>query len=394
MNDKNIVEMMQMEIRIPDVVQEKADLTFEQIRTERTYQKMKRRKINRSRRVLPLVAAAAVLAFGTTVCAAGYLKWSRGLQHEFEGTEEQRQMLQAEQIAAPVSPENNSNSVTSEGVTVTAQQTIVTDQFAWLSFKIDGYHLEEGEEPCFDKVSVSIDGNDGISFSSHFYNGLEQDESGQLVYEDGTKAEENGAGGVIERFADQDGSLEYIIWIIATGNDEITLTDSTANVRFCNLGTVHKAGFTPDLDTEWELTVAMKGSDEVQEASLSKPLGDSGAVVKHAKISPISIQVAYDFLAEEIPIESFNENGESIQTTDYTEPPMVNGVRLKDGTLLTGIMGGSRIQRDKEKGTYVITYATRQILDTEQIDAILFLKDIPEQEESITEENLYVVPIE
>lgn len=121
---------------------------------------------------------------------------------------------------------------------------------------------------------------------------------------------------------------------------------------------------------------------------------ESGAVVKHAKISPISIQVAYDFLAEEIPIEAFNENGESIRATDYTEPPMVNGVRLKDGTLLTGIMGGSRIQRDKEKGTYVITYATRQILDTEQIDAILFLKTIPEQEEPITEENLYVVPIE
>ena len=44
MDDKNIVEMMQMEIRIPDIVQEKADLTYEQIRTERTYQKMKRRK--------------------------------------------------------------------------------------------------------------------------------------------------------------------------------------------------------------------------------------------------------------------------------------------------------------------------------------------------------------
>ena len=74
MEDKNITELMQMEIRVPDIVQERAELTFEQIRTERTYQRMKTRKRGRNRRVLPLVAAAAVLVFGTTVCAAGYLK--------------------------------------------------------------------------------------------------------------------------------------------------------------------------------------------------------------------------------------------------------------------------------------------------------------------------------
>lgn len=392
MDDKNIVEMMQMEIRIPDIVQEKADLTYEQIRTERTYQKMKRRKINRNRRVLPLVAAVAVLAFGTTVCAAGYLKWSRGLQNEFEGTEEQRQMLQTEQIAAPVSPEKNS--VTSEGVTVTAQQTIVTDQFAWLSFKIEGYDLEEGKEPCFDEVHVSIDGNDGISYTSHFYDGLQQDASGQFVYEDGTRAEENASGGVVERFAGQDGSLEYIIWINAVGNDEITLIDSTADVRFRNLGTVHKAAFTPDLDAEWELTIAMKGSDAVREASLSEPLGESGAIVKHVKISPISIQVDYAFAAQEFTIEATNGDGESIQTTDHTEPPLVYGVRLKDGTLLTGIMGGGTARRYKETDTYMTANTTRHILDTAQIDAILFQKAVPEQDGPITEENLYVVPIE
>ena len=37
---------------------------------------------------------------------------------------------------------------------------------------------------------------------------------------------------------------------------------------------------------------------------------------------------------------------------------------------------------------------TRHILDTAQIDAILFQKAVPEQDGPITEENLYVVPIE
>lgn len=247
MDDKNIREMMQIEITVPDIVQEKADLTFEQIRTERTYHKMKTKKINRSRRVLPLVAAAAVLTLGTTVCAAGYLKWSRGLQNEFKATEEERQMLQTEQFTAPVVPSEN-NSVTDAGVTVTAEQTIVTDQFAWLSFRVDGYDLDEGKEPCFDGISISIDGNNELSWSSHFYDGLQRDDYGNIFYDDGTKAEENPDGSVVERFAAEDGSLEYIIWIDVVGNDEITLTDSVAKVRFSGLGTVDKAAFTPDIE--------------------------------------------------------------------------------------------------------------------------------------------------
>ena len=301
-------------------------------------------------------------------------------------------MLQTEQIAAPVAPENNS--VTSEGVTVTAEQTIVTDQFAWLSFKVEGYDLEEGKEPCFDQVSVSINGNTDISYTSSFYNGMHLDETGQFVYDDGTRAEETADGSVIERYVAEDGSMEYIIWLIAAGDDNITLTNSVAHVRFMNLGTVHKAAFTSDLDAEWELDIEMKGSDAVREVSLSEPLGESGAVVKHAEISPISIQVDYDFAAQKIVIDGVNENGEDIQSTDYTEPPMINGVRLKDGTLLTAVTNGGATRWDEETETYTVTFATNRILDTAQIDALLFLKAIPDQPGPITEENLYVVPIE
>lgn len=393
MDDKNIREMMQIEITVPDIVQEKATLTFEQIRTERTYHKMKTRQMSRSRRILPLVAAAAVLTLGTTVCAAGYLKWSRGLQNEFKATEEERQMLQTEQFIAPVPLENNS--VTDAGVTVTAEQTIVTDQFAWLSFRVDGYDLEEGKEPCFDEISISIDGDDGVSWSSHFYDGLQRDDHGNIFYDDGTKAEENPDGSVVERFAAEDGSLEYVIWIVDVGNDEITLTDSVAKVRFSGLGTVYKAGFTPDIEGKWELDIELKGSDDVKEINLSEALGESGAVVKRVEISPISIEVEYAFEAHKIAIEGIDAaTGETIQTTDYEEPPMINGVRLKDGTMLTGIMNGGRTHWSESLDTYTATYAINCIIDTEQVDAILFLKAIPDQDGPIAEDNLYIVPVE
>lgn len=394
MDDKNIREMMQIEITVPDIVQEKADLTFEQIRTERTYHKMKTKKINRSRRVLPLVAAAAVLTLGTTVCAAGYLKWSRGLQNEFKATEEERQMLQTEQFTAPVVPSEN-NSVTDAGVTVTAEQTIVTDQFAWLSFRVDGYDLDEGKEPCFDGISISIDGNNELSWSSHFYDGLQRDDYGNIFYDDGTKAEENPDGSVVERFAAEDGSLEYIIWIDVVGNDEITLTDSVAKVRFSGLGTVDKAAFTPDIEGKWELNIELKGSEHVREINLSEALGESGAVVKRVEISPISIEVEYAFEAHEIALEGIDAaTGETIQTTDYEEPPVINGVRLKDGTMLTGIMNGGTTCWSESLDTYTATYTTNCIIDTEQVDAILFLKAIPDQNGPIAEDNLYIVPVE
>lgn len=394
MDDKNIREMMQIEITVPDIVQEKADLTFEQIRTERTYHKMKTKKISRSRRVLPLVAAVVVLTFGTTVCAAGYLKWSRGLQNEFKATEEERQMLQTEQFTAPVVPSEN-NSVMDAGVTVTAEQTIVTDQFAWLSFRVDGYNLEEGKEPCFDGISISIDGNNELSWSSHFYDGLQRDDYGNIFYDDGTKAEENPDGSVVERFAAEDGSLEYIIWIDAVGNDEITLTDSVAKVRFSGLGTVHKAAFTPDIEGKWELDIELKGSDDVREINLSEALGESGAVVKRVEISPISIEVEYAFEAHEIALEGIDAaTGETIQTTDYEEPPVINGVRLKDGTMLIGIMNGGTTCWSESLDTYTATHTTNRIIDTEQVDAILFLKAIPDQEGPIAEDNLYIVPVE
>lgn len=412
MREKDIMEKMRSEVVIPDVVQERAELAFEKIRTKEGKKVVKMRSGKRRWKTMWIAVAAAVCALGTmTVCAA-YLRWSKGLEAGFHATDEQKQLLEEGQYAAPLNNENSGNgeggsnnresgnssgsnngddrgSVTAQGVTITPQQSIVDRRFAWLSFQVEGYELEEGKEPCFQYVTVEVEGDKEavISYYSHFYNGTHRGEDGKAVYEDGSPAEG-------EIFVNADGNMEYIIMVDATQYGENGLIGKNVHVEFTDLGTVYKAGYFPDLEAVWAFDFTLKGSDEVRALSLSEPLGDSGATVIYAEISPVSIYVNYDFPLQEEPIEAIKD-GEPVMTTTFVEAPPVEGVRLKDGTLLLYITGGgAEGYLDESREVYAASYAIDRILDPDQVDALLFLKDIPSGEGGLTEDDLYIVPIQ
>ena len=139
----------------------------------------------------------------------------------------------------------------------------------------------------------------------------------------------------------------------------------------------------------------LKGSDERKNFTLSEELGDSGATVTYAEISPISIAVTYQFAAEEIEMPAVDQDGNAYMAKDYDEPPMISGVRLKDGTYLTGLFGGGKSGwEDLKKGIYRSVISTNRIIDTSQVDALLFIKSYPEQDVDLSEENLYIVQVE
>lgn len=399
MREKDIMKKMQSEVVIPDVVQERAELAFEKIRTKEG-KVIKMRSKKRRGKAIWIAVAAAVFALGTmTVCAA-YLHWSKGLEARFEATDEQKQLLEEGQYAAPLNSEGsnsggdgnggeNNNSVTAQGVTITPQQSIVDGRFAWLSFKVEGYDLEEGKEPCFQYIAVTVegDGESNISYSSSFYNGIHIGEDGRAVYEDGSPADG-------EIFVNDDGSMEYIIMVNATQYGENGLIGKNVHVEFTDLGTVYKAEYFPDLEAVWAFDFTLKGSDKVRKLNLSEPLGDSGATVIYAEISPISIYVNYDFPLQEEVIEGFNEDGEPITSTTFVEAPPITGVRLKDGTMLAYLAnGGVAGYLDDSHEVYTESYAFDRIVDTDQIEALLFRKGWPE-EGGLTEADLYIVPIQ
>ncbi|MDE6389776.1 MAG: DUF4179 domain-containing protein [Lachnospiraceae bacterium] len=387
MRENDVIDILQQEIKIPAVVQKKTNLVFRQIQAERTSKTMKNTK--RKWKTIWLPIAAAVLALGTTVCAAVYVRWSRGLETQLQVTDEQKHTLEEAQIAAPVS-----NSVTEQGITVTAMQTIVDSRFAYLAFQVEGYHTADGVQPDFENMTLEINGNSHYSMlGGGFFNGLQSDGHGNFTYLDGSPALENADGSVIEKYTDENGNMEYTMLLMTT-DPENSWIGKPLHLELHNLGTVYKAAFTPDIDATWTFDFTLQGSDKVRTCKLSETLGDSGATVIEAEISPISIYAAYDMPMQTQEIDGVNENGEKIQSSTFVEAPKLSGVRLKDGTLLTQIANGGSEGYSDSTQIYKASFATSSILDPEQVDALLFIKSYPEGDTPFTEENLYIVPIE
>jgi hypothetical protein len=99
--------------------------------------------------------------------------------------------------------------------------------------------------------------------------------------------------------------------------------------------------------------------------------------VLEAEISPISFRITYDFPKQE-----------------EAEPPYFTGVQLKDGTIYTGINGaGYERYSNENPNVYESTGAFTRIIDVDQIENLLFIRSYPEGAQTLTEENLYFVPI-
>ena len=74
----------------------------------------------------------------------------------------------------------------------------------------------------------------------------------------------------------------------------------------------------------------LKGSSEKKECNLNAPVGDTGVTIKYVEISPISLNVTYDF-----PKRIYNKMDNSSSMLFFPD-----GVRLKDGTELKTIYLG------------------------------------------------------
>lgn len=389
MEENRISRELQKDLVIPEIVLQKTDSVLKQIQQENGGSRLGRKK----RRLMWPLIAAAILALGSITAYAAYMRWSRAMEQEFHATPQEQIYLEEQQIAAPV---ENNNSVTAGGVTITAQQSIVDSQYAYISFKIEGYELEDGKEPCFESISVTVNGSRDVSWTGDFYTGVHYDgEKGIFVYDENGASAEDADGTVTERFAGADGSMEYILKIYPNETDAASRNGAAVQIVFSNLGIIeNKAEYRTRLEAEWALDIPLHGSDQVRSAALSAPLGDSGAVVTAAEISPISIRVEYDFPAKETAIEGIDENGNPITSFVNEEPPALTGVRLKDGTLLTGIDNGGIMTWDETGKTCIVSRATNCILETEQVDALLFIKEYPDTNRKLTVEDLYIVPIE
>lgn len=398
MNERDTMSVLQSDIVIPEIVQKKANMAFQKIRESiaidgkeqtntRTDQK---RKPRMKKRGMIIFVAAAVLALGSITVLAAYQNWSKSLSEEFRISEEQKKELQEEGAVAFAM-----QSQTQNGVTVTAQQSITDNYFAHLSFRVEGYDLpkdaqENYAEPCFEYINITVDGGHDYNMSGSFYNGLVAGPDGRVVYADGSPIDYD-APGSLERYVQEDGSLEFLITL--SNAKKGYFLNKEVSVEFENLGTVHKAEYLKEHEVtgKWRFQWNLQGTGSMKEYTLNEPLGDTGATLIKAEISPISIHVEYNFPYQTYTEMGFDQDGNPIESEQFVEAPPLAGVKLKDGTLYQYLCaGGAEGYRSDDRNTYIGTYANDRIIDTDEVAYLVFRKKI---DELYSESDFYYVPV-
>lgn len=422
MNRNDTIETLQMDVNIPDVVQKKANETFDKIRTNKATvgadtniipysTKQTKGASTFPKRRIGVIAVVATLALATVSVAAAYLNWSKSLSEGLQATDEQKVQMEENNMATFV---NQASTVA--GITVTAVQSITDNYYTHIAFKVEGYELGDGVQPDFETTNVTVNGKDDINSCASFYNGLIQGTDGKIANADGTPFDTDENGGIIEHYVMDDGSLEYQITLFT--HEKGYFINKLIHVELSNLGTVSKAEYFNEINGTWSFDWNLQGSEDMKECSLNVPLGDTNATVVKAELSPISLRVEYEFPrqevtetaldemseearialenGEEMPETALNENSEEASINLNIEPPQLTGVKMKDGTLYPFLYLGPGTMGyvSEDSDLYMTAFAIDRIIDVEQVESLLFIKSYPENEEPLSEDNFYEVPIE
>lgn len=388
MKKNDTIYTLQQNIEIPDIVTEKANMAFEQIRKDAgsssdkivTYQK----SVKKSRKKYVIAALIATMTVGAVSAYAAYTNWSHGMKEELRISEEQQKNLEANGMAA-----FSDASVTDAGVTVTAQQSITDNYYTYLSFKVEGYSVEKGVQPDFETISVTADGQD-VSWGGRFYDGMISGNDGMFVNADGSEPETEADGSMIENYMMDDGSLEY--HMILKSHEKGFFTGKQLHVELENLGTVAKAQYFPDIEGNWILDMTLGGADTARYIETCEKLGDTETIVTGVELSPVSMRVTYDFPKTEPQMEEFEDENGEIQTVAWpAQPPFAFGIRLKDGTVMKYISAGSESTgyTSEEGQEYVVSFPLDRVIDPDQVEAVLFREYDEESDEHLT----YEVPL-
>ena len=352
MTEREKIEILQKKAEIPEVVRKKMQLAYGQIRQEKRMheeiegQKNERRKTVVSKKKVAIILAAATLSLATVSVAAGvYIRWSDGLKEKLQLTKAQEEELEETGAA-----ESAGVSCTSQGITVTALQSITDHNFSQLAFSVKGYSVEMKEQPEFEQIVVKVDGKE-VNVSGSFRNFGEEDEP---VYQ---KA---------------DGTMEYLMQIDA--NEKNGLAGKKIQVILENLGTVDKqAEFVSGVKGTWTLDWKLAGTEKEKGLSVNQTIGDTDTV-KSIEITSLSLTIHYDMPRKKITKQSYGDDGVTTWET-YEEPWFLYGFRMKDGTVRQMVFQSQEQGYDDETTeAYTVQYATDQIVEVEQISSLLYVK--------------------
>lgn len=354
------------------------------------------RKTQLDRRKLMVIALAAAMVLVTLTGAAAFTRWSTTAQNRYNPSQDVKE--QAEKSGLSVMLEetkgaenpNEVLSVTDQGITVTAIQTIADNYGAQLTFRIEGFELPEGEYP-FTWPTVTIDG--GLDFycsqGGSFFDGTTQNENGEWVYAstgEPVQSRDDEFQSVILDYVADDGSMEFTHHISFQETDgryfgkEIVVTFHSFDFQ-----SDKKAGMSePQVEGNWELKWTLTGADTNITITPNTKIGDSDVILLDAEIGQKTIRARYQ-------VDDYWDGWNELVTL----PQAVYGVRMKDGS--EHICGaGTAGFEDQENMIYFTEFDIFDaILDLSQVESLMFHKGWELDENGdLTVQTFYYIPIQ
>ena len=377
---KEIFDKLREDVKIPEIVNKKAEDAFEKIYAEckdntkeAEIKNIKPTKRHNLKKMTVVVAAAVMLCAVTT--AAAVLKWSQSLSEGMQVSEDQMKNVENSGMNKFVE-----QSCTDNGITVTAIQSITDNYYTHIAFRVEGFEIEEGKQPDFEEFDITVDGKDDFGISAGFWDGIVSDNNGNLITTDGKPLAKDKDGRIVENYVLDDGTMEYHITLFNHNEEKGKFFGKPIHVELKNLGTVAKAEYFSGIEGNWTFDWTLAGADTTEVYEPDFMLEDTGAKVKKIEVSPISIMVEYDFPRQETEEEYMDENGKVGMVTMFGEPPFAKGVKLKDGTVIkylySGPGGGG--YEDENSDAYSFLLASDRVIDVDEIESILFLKPVDE----------------
>ena len=362
--------IFQDDIKVPEIVLQKADEAFAGIQTEgRSTMKKNNQTENRKHTFWRNPAAVAactciIVAGSVTAGAAVHHVWSRGLQGAVQATDTQQKEL-TDKGAAVVLKEQKDYSklaVTDNGITITPETIIVDENFAHIAFSVKGYDLAEGDEPGFDDWDIGVKDGSSVQVYGGFYDGIVSDENGNPVYEDGSSLKEDEQGQIISHYVDEDGNLEYVASIgVADWKD--SLLGKTIVCKLKDLGTLYKTRFTLAKEGNWDFEIKLPDVSTASNIKVAKGIENTPFTVDDVELSPISIKINYSV------------NGEVTFKEDTNQVPQFFGVILKDGRKFAFLGdAGSSGYNDDMTSAYALSSFV-QVIEPDQVQSILLRTD-------------------
>lgn len=327
-------------------------------------------------RKLILIAAVAALLLMTLTGAAVFTRWSKSAQTRYNPSEDVKNQAHDSGLSVMLEESKGTEnpnavlSVTDQGITITAVQTIVDNYQAEITFRIDGFELPEDHTPGI-WPSITIDGQDDfyVMQTGQFYHGTTWNENGEWVYvstgEPVQSRDDEFQSAIMDYVAD-DGSLEYTHYITFDEADgrwlgkEIVVAFHSINVQ-----SDQKAGKDePLVEGNWELKWTLTGTSDSIRVTPNAKIGDSDVSLLEAEIGQKTIRARYQ-------VGSYWEGWDELVTL----PQAVYGVRMKDGSehLCGGGTGGFE---DQDQMIYFTQFdISDAILDISQVESLMFREE-------------------